>query len=100
MAALELGACPSSGHACRLWEARGSQGNRPDHWRHPATASAARASRLLLAIQAAGVSGESEASVPAGVWPPGGPTESPPLPKTLANNTFGAASEDGRYGQQ
>ena len=71
----------------------------------PASASGARTGRLpsrahrLLAIQAAGVSGESESSVPEGVWPPGGPSNLAPPPKTLANNTFGAASEDGRYGQ-
>ena len=52
-----------------------------------------------MATQAAGVSGESEASCPEGVWPPGGPSNLAPPPKTLANNTFGAASEDGRYGQ-
>ena len=48
-------------------------------------------------MQAAGKSGESETTVPEGVWPPGGPSNLAPPPKTNANNTFGAASEEGRY---
>ena len=51
----------------------------------------------LLTMQAAGKSGESEPTVPEGVWPPGGPSNLAPPPKTNANNTFGAASEEGRY---
>eukprot|EP00320_Phaeocystis_rex_P014799 CAMPEP_0119058066 /NCGR_PEP_ID=MMETSP1178-20130426/2422_1 /TAXON_ID=33656 /ORGANISM="unid sp, Strain CCMP2000" /LENGTH=179 /DNA_ID=CAMNT_0007038959 /DNA_START=39 /DNA_END=578 /DNA_ORIENTATION=- len=50
-----------------------------------------------MARKAAGISGESEASVAAGVWPPGGPTNLPPPPKSLSNNTFGADSEYNRY---
>ena len=53
--------------------------------------------RRLLTMQAAGKSGESESTVPEGVWPPGGPSNLAPPPKTNANNTFGATAEEGRY---
>ena len=45
LAAPQLGSCASSGRAWRLWAARHSQGRDRANWR-PATASAARASRL------------------------------------------------------